>query len=97
MSSSADPILNNQGESSSTKAHDFENGHHTPAHSTAPAGPGGFVSQAKMTVAPPSEEDLQKSCAKVVGSEANPKGWYGSMSTLISTNEIMEKKQKKAR
>lgn len=83
--SSADPILNNHGESSSsTKAHDFEHGHDTPVHSTTPAGPGGFVSQAKMTVAPPSEEDLQKSCAKVVGSEANPKGWYGSMSTSFS-------------
>lgn len=82
--SSGDPILNH-GEGASTKFTDFETGQHTPAHSHAAAATGGFVSQAKMTVAPPSEEDLQKSCAKVVGSEANPKGWYGSMSTFPSS------------
>jgi hypothetical protein len=40
----------------------------------------GFQPQNKMTVTPPRGEDLQKSYAAVVGSEANPKGWYGSMS-----------------
>lgn len=72
--SSTDPIMNN-GEGASTKFADSDAGQNTPAAA------GGFVAQTRMAVVPPSEEDLQKSYAKVVGSEANPKGWYGSMST----------------
>lgn len=41
----------------------------------------GFQTQAKMTsVQPPKKEDLQRSYA-TLGDDANPKGWYGSMST----------------
>ncbi|KAI0025787.1 stomatin family protein [Xylariomycetidae sp. FL0641] len=39
----------------------------------------GFRPQANMTVEPPKEEDLQQSYASIVGNDANPKGWYGSM------------------
>ncbi|OAA63203.1 stomatin family protein [Cordyceps fumosorosea ARSEF 2679] len=75
--SSADHILNNGEGAASTKFADSEPGHHTP--SGGAGGAGGFVSQQRMAVAPPREDDLQQSYAKVVGSEANPKGWYGSM------------------
>ncbi len=44
---------------------------------------GGFRPQANMTVQPPRQEDLQRSYASVVDSNANPKGWYGSMSTFF--------------
>lgn len=68
--SSTTPIMNEQyGEASSSKA--TENG--------AVEGNGGFVSQAKMSVQPPKQEDLQRSYAKIVSNDANPKGWYGSM------------------
>ncbi|KAL7903233.1 SPFH domain family protein [Trichoderma sp. TUCIM 5745] len=60
--------VNGAGQGSTSKAADL-NGHSVP----------GFQPQNKMTVQPPSGEDLQKSYAAVVGSEANPKGWYGSM------------------
>lgn len=58
----------------------------TPSSSKAPAEsngqhPSGFRSQAGMTVQRPRQEDLQKSYASIVGNDANPKGWYGSMST----------------
>ncbi|KAF4126382.1 Regulator of protease HflC, stomatin/prohibitin superfamily [Geosmithia morbida] len=39
----------------------------------------GFQPQKNMTVQPPKQEDLQRSYATVVDSEASPKGWYGSM------------------
>ncbi len=44
---------------------------------------GGFRPQlASMTVEPPKQGDLQMSYASIVGDEdANPRGWYGSMST----------------
>ncbi|EHK41347.1 uncharacterized protein TrAtP1_004805 [Trichoderma atroviride] len=45
----------------------------------------GFQPQNKMTVQPPSGEDLQKSYAAVVGNEANPKGWYGSMINTLGS------------
>lgn len=68
--SSTTPIMNEQyGEGSSSKA--TENG---------TEGNGGFISQAKMTVQPPKKEDLQRSYATIVSNDANPKGWYGSMS-----------------
>jgi hypothetical protein len=41
----------------------------------------GFRPQA-MAVIPPREQDLQQSYASIVGNDANPKGWYGSMSKL---------------
>ena len=43
-------------------------------------GQGGFRPQQNMTVQAPRQEDLQESYAKIVGNDANPKGWYGSMS-----------------
>lgn len=58
------------------------------ASSKAPAssenGPslGGFVAQQKMEVQPPRREDLQGTYATTVDDVANPKGWYGSMSTI---------------
>lgn len=80
---STDPILNTHGEGSSFKFADSENGagQRTPANGGTTGG--GFVSQARMNVVPPTEDDLQQSYAKVVGSEANPKGWYGSMSRFL--------------
>jgi len=39
----------------------------------------GFQPTNKMTVQPPKEDDLQRSYATTVGSEANPPGWYGKM------------------
>ncbi|KAI2468388.1 stomatin-like protein [Annulohypoxylon bovei var. microspora] len=39
----------------------------------------GFRGQANMTVERPRQEDLQASYASIVGNDANPKGWYGSM------------------
>ncbi|KAI0884540.1 stomatin-like protein [Annulohypoxylon maeteangense] len=39
----------------------------------------GFRSQAGMTVERPRQEDLQASYASIVGNDASPKGWYGSM------------------
>ncbi|KAI0389721.1 stomatin family protein [Xylariaceae sp. FL0594] len=50
---------------------------HTNGTSSAHAG--GFRPQAPMTVERPRQEDLQQSYAQVVDSNANPKGWYGSM------------------
>lgn len=44
----------------------------------------GFTPQHKMTVQPPRKEDLQKSYASVVETDANPKGWYGGMSRFSS-------------
>lgn len=42
--------------------------------------------QPAMVVVPPRQEDLQKSYATVVDPNANPKGWYGSMSMLLPTS-----------
>ncbi|GKT52302.1 putative beta-galactosidase A [Colletotrichum spaethianum] len=42
-------------------------------------GQGGFKPHGEMTVKPPTKEDLQRSYAKVVEEDANPKGWYGTM------------------
>jgi len=39
----------------------------------------GFQPTNKMEVQPPKKEDLQRSYATTVTSEASPKGWYGSM------------------
>jgi erythrocyte band 7 integral membrane protein len=53
----------------------------TASSSKDPAvhGNGGFRPQVNMTVQPPREQDLQQSYASVIGTDANPKGWYGSM------------------
>lgn len=40
----------------------------------------GFEPEAAMVVEPPRQEDLQRSYATIVDANANPKGWYGSMS-----------------
>lgn len=48
-----------------------------PAASTSTDQP---RAQPAMVVQPPRQEDLQKSYATVVDPDANPKGWYGSMS-----------------
>jgi erythrocyte band 7 integral membrane protein len=48
--------------------------------STDPIINGGFRPQAAMVVQPPKVEDLQQSYASIVGTDADPKGWYGSMS-----------------
>ncbi|CAI4218162.1 unnamed protein product [Parascedosporium putredinis] len=39
----------------------------------------GFAPEAAMIVEPARQEDLQRSYATIVDSNANPKGWYGSM------------------
>ncbi|PFH56068.1 hypothetical protein XA68_17126 [Ophiocordyceps unilateralis] len=46
---------------------------------------GGFQAQNKMDVQPPREEDLQRSYATLVGDDANPKGWYGSMTNALGS------------
>ncbi|KAI1099724.1 stomatin-like protein [Jackrogersella minutella] len=45
----------------------------------------GFRSQAGMVVERPRQEDLQASYASIVGNDANPKGWYGSMINAIGS------------
>lgn len=57
----------------------------TPGSSKAPdtngvGGQTGFRPQGPMVVQPPREEDLQKSYASIVGTDADAKGWYGGMS-----------------
>lgn len=42
----------------------------------------GFQPQSRMAVQPPKKEDLQRSYATVVAPDANPQGWYGTMSTF---------------
>ncbi|KAI1780289.1 stomatin-like protein [Hypoxylon cercidicola] len=59
------------------KAVDYTNG--------SSAGPAGFRSQVGMTVERPKAEDLQASYASIVGNDANPKGWYGSMINAIGS------------
>ncbi|KAI0846477.1 stomatin-like protein [Daldinia vernicosa] len=49
------------------------------------SGPSGFQPQANMTVERPRQEDLQQSYASIVGTDANPKGWYGSMINAIGS------------
>lgn len=58
--------------------------HHTAVNGKQPAASGSTDQprpQPAMIVVPPRQEDLQKSYATVVDPDANPKGWYGSMST----------------
>ena len=43
----------------------------------------GFRPQQNMTVEPPKPRDLQPSYASIVGDDANPEGWYGSMSKSL--------------
>lgn len=81
MSSSAP--LNATGEGSSAKYPESETGATSNGGGGQPH-TGGFQAQSKMTVQPPKREDLQKSYASVVTEEANPKGWYGSMSKFLS-------------
>ena len=53
--------------------------------SVDPATNGGFRPQGSMVaVQPPKQDDLQRSYASIVGDDANPKGWYGSMSQSIT-------------
>lgn len=49
-----------------------------------PEGTVGFRPQANMSVQPPKMEDLQQSYATIITHDANPKGWYGTMSTFNS-------------
>ncbi|KAM0428932.1 hypothetical protein ACHAPT_006735 [Fusarium lateritium] len=54
--------------------------------SKAPApleGNGGFQAQHKMAVVPPKKEDLQRSYATIVETDANPKGWYARMKNTL--------------
>lgn len=45
----------------------------------------GFRPQAGMSVELPKQEDLQQSYASIVGNDANPKGWYGSMINALGS------------
>lgn len=49
------------------------------APETVTNGNTGFRPQANMTMERPRPEDLQKSYAKVIVDDPNPKGWYGTM------------------
>lgn len=66
-------VPNGAGHGSSSKAADHDGTNAT-----------GFQPQNKMTVQPPRNEDLQVSYAAEIGGEANPKGWYGSMSMSLT-------------
>ena len=61
-------------DASTTKAKGLDNHHEDGLN-------GGFRPQAPMAVVPPRKEDLQRSYAAIVANDANPQGWYGSMST----------------
>lgn len=45
----------------------------------------GFQPQNKMTVVPPKAEDLQMSYASIVGTDADAKGWYGTMVNAVGS------------
>ncbi|KAI2602294.1 stomatin-like protein [Hypoxylon sp. NC1633] len=45
----------------------------------------GFRREAPMLVERPKQEDLQASYASIVGNDANPKGWYGSMINAVGS------------
>ncbi|KAJ2899435.1 hypothetical protein MKZ38_003050 [Zalerion maritima] len=45
----------------------------------ATSGNGGYRREPGITVQPPKSEDLQKSYASIVGDDAGPKDWYGTM------------------
>lgn len=68
-------LIKTMTDSPKNKGVDHINGNGTSA--------AGFRSQAAMRVERPRQEDLQASYASIVGNDANPKGWYGSMSTFI--------------
>lgn len=53
------------------------------AQSNPTSGTGGFQAQNRMTVEPPTKDDLQRSYARTVDAESSPKGWYGSMGMLL--------------
>jgi hypothetical protein len=75
--SSTDAQVANAGSSSAGKSK-TQLEHETIAN-------GGFRPQNNMmTVEPPKKEDLQHSYATVVANDANPSGWYGSMSTYMT-------------
>lgn len=70
----------------------FDTGRHGDFNTDGPAAPsstgkapandtnGGFQPSHKMAVQPPKKDDLQRSYATVVDANANPEGWYGTMS-----------------
>lgn len=60
------------------------NGAGAGTSSKAPESEVGFQPQSRMAVQPPKQEDLQRSYATVVSSDANPKGWYGTMSKFTT-------------
>ncbi|KAH0425665.1 stomatin family protein [Colletotrichum camelliae] len=45
----------------------------------------GFKAHGGMTVQPPTKEDLQRSYARIVENDANPKGWYGTMINAVGS------------
>jgi erythrocyte band 7 integral membrane protein len=50
---------------------------------------GGFRAHAAMTVEPPKAQDLQQSYATIVGNDAGPKGWYGTMGKWFSSSSTI--------
>lgn len=53
--------------------------------------PVGFQRHGEMRVEPPKKKDLQQSYASIVGDDADPKGWYGGMSTSCSSLAIHDR------
>lgn len=84
-----------QHESTSTgkaRAPDYEERSETTANGGGLGlGQGGFKPHNEMTVQPPTKEDLQRSYARVVAEDANPKGWYGTMSMSYTCNPLFSK------
>ncbi|KAH9987669.1 stomatin-like protein [Xylariaceae sp. FL0662B] len=70
---------------SHTESTDMSTAKNKGVETTNGAGPIGFRPQANMTVEPPRQEDLQQSYASIVGTDANAKGWYGSMINALGT------------
>ncbi|KAI1084880.1 stomatin-like protein [Whalleya microplaca] len=62
-----------------TESSTMSTGKNKAVDQTNGGGPVGFRPQANMTVEPPRQEDLQQSYASIVGTDADAKGWYGSM------------------
>jgi hypothetical protein len=64
------------------------NGAGAGSSSKAPESEVGFQPQNRMAVQPPKQEDLQRSYATVVSADANPKGWYGTMSKFAAISFV---------
>ncbi|KAH7320067.1 SPFH domain family protein [Stachybotrys elegans] len=68
------------GSTSKAPAYDPER---SAGHSVTEPSSGGFQTQNKMSVQPPTQEDLQRSYATVVTEDVGAHGWYGGMVNAV--------------